>query len=240
MISQIKEPTEWCAGMVPVQKKNGLVCICVDLTHLNQTVKRECHQLPAVEQVLVQLTGATLSKLDVNSGFWQIPLAPEFAKLSTFITPFGRYQFHRLPFGITSAPKHFQRRVSEILSGTKGTVSMMDDVLIFGTDQEEHDKNLAEALMRIERAGLTLNKEKCEFSKDHISLDSTGVHPDLDIVSAINKVPTPRSVTEVRRFLGIMNQLSKFIPNLADKTKPLREILHKTHQWTWDYPQHLI
>ena len=109
VISQIKEPTKWCAGIVPVQKNNGSVCLCVDLTHLNQSVKRERHQLPAVEQVLAQLTGATIfSKLDANSGFWQIPLAPESAKLTTFITLFKRYQFHRLPFGITSAPEHFQ------------------------------------------------------------------------------------------------------------------------------------
>ena len=132
--------------------------------------------------------------------------------LTIFITPFGRYQFHRLLFGITSASEHFQQCVSEILSGMKGTVSMMDDVLIFGTDQEEHDKNLAEALMRIERVGLTLNKEKCEFSKDHISflgqtIDSTGVHLDLDKVSPIKMVPTPCSITELHRFLGMTNQL---------------------------------
>ena len=96
--------------MVPVQKKNGTVRICVDLTHLNQSVKRERHQLPAVEQVLAQLTGTkVLSKLDANSGFWQIQLASESAALTTFITPFGRYQFHRLPFGIMSAPEHFQK-----------------------------------------------------------------------------------------------------------------------------------
>ena len=115
----------------------------------------------------------------------------------------------------------------------------MDDVLIFGTNQEKHDKNLAETLMRIKRAGLTLNKEKCEFSKDHIfflgqTIDCTGIHPDLAKVSAIKKVPTPLSVTEVRQFLGMTNQLSKFIPNLADKTNSLKELLHKNCQWTWE------
>ncbi|XP_011406246.1 PREDICTED: uncharacterized protein K02A2.6-like [Amphimedon queenslandica] len=243
VISQIKEPTEWCAGMVPVRKKNGTVRICVDLTHLNQSVQRERHQLPAVEQVLAQLTGAKVfSKLDANSGFWQIPLAPESAILTTFITPFGRYQFHRLPFGITSAPEHFQRRMAELLSGIKGTVSMMDDVLVFGKDQKEHDYNLTEALTRIEKAGLTLNKEKCEFSKTTISflgqvIDNTGVHPDPRKVSAIKNVPTPQTVGEVRRFLGMVNQLSKFIPNLAERTKSMRELLHKNRQWTWEEPQ---
>ena len=104
-----QEPSEWCASMILVQKKNGSVRICVDLTHHNQSVKRERHQLLVVEQVLAQLMGANIfSKLDANSGFWQIPLAPESAKLTTFITSFGKYQFHRLPFGITSAPEPFQ------------------------------------------------------------------------------------------------------------------------------------
>ena len=84
--------------------------ICVDLSRLNESVCRERHPLPVVEQVLAQLTGAKLfSKLDANSRFWQIPLSPESALPTTFITPFGRFCFHRLPFGITSAPEHFQK-----------------------------------------------------------------------------------------------------------------------------------
>jgi transposase InsO family protein len=243
VISQITEPTEWCAGMVPVPKKNGTVRICVDLTRLNQSVKRERHQLPAVEQVLAQLSGAKkFTKLDANSGFWQIPLAPESTSLTTFTTPFGRYQFHRLPFGITSAPEHFQRRMEEVLRGTEGNVCMIDDILVFGKDQEDHDKNLVEALKKIEEAGLTLNKEKCEFSKDRVTflgqvIDSSGVHPDPDKVSAIKNIPAPQTVSEVRRFLGMANQMGKFVPNLADMTKPLRDLLCKDHQWIWDHAQ---
>ena len=115
VISPVEEPTEWCAGMVVAQKANGSVRICVDLSRLNESVCRERHPLPVVEQVLAQLTGAKLfSKLDANSGFWQIPLSPESALLTTFITPFGRFRFHRLPFGITSAPEHFQKRMLSI------------------------------------------------------------------------------------------------------------------------------
>ena len=243
VISPIHEPTEWCAGMVPVRKKNGQVRICVDLTRLNQSVRREFHPLPAVENVLAQMAGAKIfSKLDANSGFWQIPLDPKTAKLTTFITPFGRYYFHRLPFGITSAPEHFHRRITEILSGVDGTLSMLDDVLVFGKDQKEHDKHLTEALNRIEEAGLTLNKEKCQFSKSRISflgqvIDGSGINPDPNKVSAIKNVGLPGNVSDVRRFLGMTNQLSKFIPNLADKTKPLRDLLRKDQTWTWEQPQ---
>ena len=116
VISKIDEPTDWCAGMVVVPKEDGRVRICVDLTQLNQSVCRERHILPLVEQTLAQIGGAKhFSKLDANSGFWQIELDPETAKFTTFITPVGRFYFNRLLFGITSAPDHFQRRMTEIL-----------------------------------------------------------------------------------------------------------------------------
>ena len=152
----------------PRLEKNGQVRICVDLTHLNQSIKRELLPVPAVEPVLVQLTGGKVfSKLDANSAFWQISLDPKLAKLTTFITHFGRYYLSTLPIGITSTPKHFQMRMLAFLSGTNKTVSMLDDdVLVFGKNQKEHNKHLAEAVERIEKARLTLNKEKCQFSKE--------------------------------------------------------------------------
>ena len=162
VISPVEEPTEWCAGMVVAQKANGSVRICVDLSRLNESVCRERHQLPVVEQVLAQLTGAKL--FSTNSGFWQIPLSPESALLTTFTTPSGRFCFHRLPFGITSAPEHFQKRMLSILSGVEGVLCMMDDIPVHGKTQEENDSRLHEVLRRIQCSGLTLNKEKCFFS----------------------------------------------------------------------------
>ena len=135
VITKIDEPTEWCAGMVVVPKQSGKVRICLDLTRLNESVCRERHILPSVEQTLAQIGGAKyFSKLDVNFGYWQIELDPESAKLTTFITPFGRFCFNRLPFGITSAPEHFQRRMTEILGGV---VCLVDDVLVTGRTQAE-------------------------------------------------------------------------------------------------------
>ena len=91
--------------MVVVPKPNGSVRICVDLTRLNENVMRERHIMPSVEQTLAQLNEAKLfSKLDANSGFWQIPLCKQSTLLTTFITPFGRYCLKRMPFGITSTP----------------------------------------------------------------------------------------------------------------------------------------
>ena len=104
VIAKVDQPTPWCAGMVVVPKKSGAVRICVDLKPLNESVLREVHPIPKVDDVLGKLAGATVfSKLDANSGFWQIPLAAKSRLLTTFITPFGRYCFNKLPFGISSA-----------------------------------------------------------------------------------------------------------------------------------------
>ena len=140
VISKVDELTPWCAGMVVVPKKAGAIRICVDLKPVIVNVLREVHPLPKVDETLAQLTGAKVfSKLDANSGFWQISLAKKSQYLTTFITPFGRYCFNKLPFGISSAPEHFQKRMNQILSGLEGVLCLMDDVLVFGKDKEEHD-----------------------------------------------------------------------------------------------------
>ena len=189
--------------MVVVPKGNGEVCICVDLTHLNRSILRERHPIPAVEQSLAQLAGAQVfSTLDANSGFWLIPLDQESALLTTFITPFGRYcLFHRLPFGITSAPEHFQHRISSILSDLEGVLCMMDDVLVHGRTQEDHDQCLDKVLKRMMEVELTLNREKCHFSQNQAKflwqiIDRDGVHPDNEKVQTIQKFLTPRNVED--------------------------------------------
>ena len=243
VIARIQEPTEWCSGMVVVPKANGQVRICVDLTKLNQNVCRERYPLPAVEQILAQLSGATVfTKLDANSGFWQMPLSPASAPLTTFITPFDRFCFHRLPFGITSAPEYFQRQMSEMLKDLDGVLCLMDDVLVYGKTVSEHDERLDTVLQTMQKAGMTLNKEKCQFLQKRIMflgqlIDESGIRPDPGKVAAIKTMTVPSNVVQLRRFLGMINHLSKFAPNLADKTKPLRDLLIKNNQWVWEAAQ---
>ena len=243
VIEKMSQPTPWCSGMVVVPKPNGNVWICVDLSKLNKKVQRERHILPSVEQTLAQIGGAKVfTKLDANSGFWQVELSHDSSLLTTFITPFGRYCFRRLPFGITSAPEYFQRRMCDILSGLKGVVCLIDDVLVYGATQEEHDKNLSAVLNQIQEAGLTLNKEKCEFSTTSIKflgqvVDANGIKPDPDKITAINNMPQPTNTTELRRFLGMVNQLNKFSPYLSDHMKPLHELLSSCNLWRWDDAQ---
>ena len=171
VISHVDQPTPWCAGMVVVPKKNGSVRICVDLKPLNANVQREVHPLPTVDETLAQLSGARVfSKLDANSGFWQIPLTTSSKLLTTFLTHNGRYCFNKMPFGISSTPEHYQKRMGKILLGLPGVLCHMDDVLIFGKDIQEHDARLEKVLQQIQAAGATLNQEKCQFRKSSLKL----------------------------------------------------------------------
>ena len=216
VISKIDQPTPWCAGMVVVPKKSGEVRICVDLKPLNSSVLREVHPLTAVDETVAQLSGAAVfSKLDANSGFWQIPSAATSGHLTTFITPFGWYCFNKLPFGITSAPEYFQKKMSLIVDGLQGVLCLIDDILIFSRDKAEYDERLWAALNKIQNAEVTLNAEKCEFWCDQVTflghvISKNGVAPDLAKTAAIKEMEALTNITELRRFMGIVNQLGKF------------------------------
>ena len=171
VISRVEEPTEWCAGMVVVPKKDKeSVRLYGDLTGFNVYVCREKYILPSVDQSLGMLAGAKFfSKLDANMGFWQIPLTKESSKYTTFITPFGRFHFNRLTFGIASAPEQFHRMMAEVIEGLEGVVCHIDDLLVWGRDQEEPDARLHGVLQRLEKAGITLNVDKCELSTSEVT-----------------------------------------------------------------------
>uniref|UniRef100_A0A8C5D510 Gypsy retrotransposon integrase-like protein 1 n=1 Tax=Gouania willdenowi TaxID=441366 RepID=A0A8C5D510_GOUWI len=245
VISRVEEPTDWCCGMVVAPKKDKeKVRICVDMTPLNESVCRERYILPSVEQTLGMLTGAQyFSKLDANMGFWQIPLSKESAPLTTFITPFGRYHFNRLPFDISSAPEHFQNMmVTEVTAGLEGVVCHMDDILVWGSTMEQHDKRLHAVLERAEKAGVTLNMSKCEFGKRKVKflgfiVSAVGMSPDPEKTQAVQDMKEPSNVSELRSFLGMVNQLGKFIPNLSEKDKPLRDLLSAKNMWYWGQDQ---
>ena len=242
-IVPITDPTDWCAPMVVVPKENGDVRITCDFSKLNQAVRREKFEMPSVEDTLSQLSGAKIfSKLDANSGFYQCVLDEESAPLTTFITPFGRYMFNRIPMGITSAPEIYSRQMAQVLQGLKGVKNLMDDICIFGATQAEHDANLTAVLNRLQSSGVTLNLSKCNISVNSLSylgyiVDANGVHADPTKVESIVKFPTPSSVTEVRRLLGMVNQLAKFLPMVADVSKPIRSLLNKDSSWYWGPPQ---
>ena len=119
---------------------------------------------------------------------------------------------------------------------------LMTSGLIHGRSQEEHDQRVLQVLERVSKAGLTLNPQKCQFSKDRVTflghvVDRTGIKPDPDKVRAIAEMQQPTNVSEARRFLGTVNPMSKFIPHMANITKPINELLRKDRAWVWDRQQ---
>lgn len=248
VIKRVDEPTPWCAPIVVIPKRPSSpgqkpsIRLCVDMTRLNNAVLREQYTLPAIDQLLARLAGATVfSKLDSNKSFYQIQLSSESQLLTTFTTPFGRWCFTRVPFGISSAVEVYSKKLANILGSQENALCLVDDVLVFGKDQAEHDARLREVLDRFRRANITLN-DKCEFSKTQIKwaghiISGDGISMDPDRLSAILNMPPPTDVSAVRCFLGMVNQMAKFSSNLAELSAPIRDLLRKDRAWTWDTAQ---
>ncbi|XP_054279111.1 uncharacterized protein K02A2.6-like [Macrosteles quadrilineatus] len=244
VITPVDHATPWCSPMVVVPKKDsGNVRICVDLSKLNQSVRRQLHPIPGIEYTIAQIKGATVfSKLDANHGFWQIPLEEKSQDLTTFLTPWGRFKFKVLPFGITSAPEYFQKRIHAALGDQRNVKAYIDDILIWGSTQAEHDKVLVEVLEKLQKEGITLNKEKTVFSQPKIKflgfeLSADGISLDQERVKAISEMEPPTDVKGVQRYLGMINFSGRYIPNRSEILKPIHELLNKNNEWIWDKPQ---
>ena len=246
IIERVSEPTEWTSPIVPVVKdSNGevKVRICVDYRKLNKSLKRSKFQIPTFDELVSKLSGAKfLSKLDAASGFYQIPLSEKARNFTTFITPFGRYRFKRLPMGINIAPEIYQRKMMELLEGIEGVLIYMDDVLIFGKDRASHDEILKLVLDRIESSGLKLNRDKCTFSSESVEflghiISSNGIKASPEKVSAIQSMIPPKNVKELQRLLGMINFLTRFVPNAQSILSPLNELLRKNVAWSWGATQ---
>ncbi|XP_057294539.1 uncharacterized protein K02A2.6-like [Hydractinia symbiolongicarpus] len=165
-----------------------------------------------------------MSKLDANSGYWQVKLEEESQLKATFITPFGRYCPTRAPFGLTSMPETFNERIDDMIVGKSGIVKSMDDFLVFG---KELSKNK-----------VTLNLEKCQFRKTEVEflghkISKEGIQPLATKVEAFKKFPIPTNITELRRFMGMAQQISRFSADLAKTAEPLRDLLSSKNEWIW-------
>ena len=169
IIQEVVEPTDWIAPMVPVLKKNGQIRVCIDFSELNKSIRRERFQIPVAEEIFAKMHGSKcFTTLDAESGFWQIPLNESSSLLTTFITPFGRFRCLRLPFGITSGPEIFQRVMRQILAGIDGCDCFIDDIVVWGVNEEEHDQRLRRVLEKCKASGLKLNMSKCQLRKQEV------------------------------------------------------------------------
>ena len=217
--------------------------ICIDLKHLNSSVKRAHYQLPTIDNTLGHISGARyFLTLDAASGFWQVPLDPKFAPLTTFSTPFGRFYFNRLPFGITSAPEIFQQRISDLLDSIPNVMVFMDDILVFGSTEAEHDATLTAVKKALADADGVLNPTKCHLKQTSVkflehTISADGITPGPSKVAAITALPASTNVAELHRALVMFNFLAKFLPDMASVSAPLRVLFKSDSVWVWEEPQ---
>ena len=207
--------------------------MCLDPKDLNRAVQREHYQLPTIEDISSRLAGAKVfSILDVKKGFWHISLDEESSLLTTFNTPFGQFQWKRLPYGIKTAPEVFQRAMHKLIEGLNGTEVIADDFLIFGSDVREHDANLQSFLKRCAEKNVVLNFDKLQLRRDKVPFighvaTAEGLKAAPEKVKAILLMPQPTDIAGVRQFLGMVQYLAKFLPKLSDMTQPLRVLTQK-------------
>lgn len=241
-ITKVTEPTDWVSSMVVVIKGEK-IRICIDPKDLNKAIRREQYPIPTVEEVVSGMPGAKVfSVLDAKSGFLQIKLDYESSLLTTFNTPVGRYRWLRLPFGIRSAPEIYQRIMDTMLEGIPGCRAVMDDILIAAKNPVEHDEILTRVMQRAKSWNLKLNFEKCHIRKSEVKyvghlVTAQGLKPDPAKIQALQEMPTPTTKEEVRRFLGFIQYLAKFIPNLSDVDAPLRKINNQDVTFFWEKEQ---
>ena len=249
ILAKVTEPTSWVSSLVIVKKPNGKIRVCLDPRDLNRAIKRSHYPLPTIEEVATRLSGAKVfSVLDAKCGFWQVKLDEKSSYLTTMNTPFGRYRWLRMPFGINSAPEVWQQRMHELVEGLTGVEVIADDFLVcgFGDTNEaaiaNHDQNLKAFLRRARERNLTLNSEKLKLRQSQVPfighlLTAEGLKPDPSKVQAIVDYPVPTNLAELRTFLGMVQYLAKFCQHLSTASQPLRQLEKKEVEWHWQRPQ---
>lgn len=199
IIKKVEQHTPWVSNILLV-KKNEKLRICLDPVRLNQALYREEYQMPTIDEIFPELCRAKVfSTFDAKTGFWQLPLDEESSFLTTFWTPFGRYRWTRVPFGISPAPEIFTKHLREILHDLLNVVSVADDILVYGMEDTyaealtNHNECLQKLFSRLAEVGLKLNPDKIGLCKTEIKyyghiLSKDGVKPDNDKIRAIQNI----------------------------------------------------
>ncbi|KAK1427528.1 hypothetical protein QVD17_16215 [Tagetes erecta] len=220
--------------LVPTRVQNGWR-VCIDYRRLNASTRKDHFPLPFIDQMLERLAGKThYCCLDGYSGFHQIPVAPEDQEKTTFTCPFGTFAYRRMPFGLCNAPATFQRCMMSIFSDYVEEIIevFMDDFTVYGNSFKDCLDNLRKILERCIETNLVLNYEKCHFMVDqglilgHI-VSEKGIEVDKAKIDVIKTLPYPKSVREVRSFLGHAGFYRRFIKDFSKISQPLCELLQK-------------
>ena len=242
VLEKVTEPTEWVNSFVIVEKVidssnthspnhviKKSIRLCIDPKDLNEALEREPYYSRSIDELISMFAGAKVFTIvDMDKGYWQVVLHPESRKLTCMAFDIGRYQFKRLPMGSKVASDIFQRMLDSVYIGLPGVTGIADDMVIFGRNEEEHDRNLILFLETTRKNGLILNKKKLQFKKEEVSFfghrwNSTGISPDPKKTESILKMQFPPDKETMHSFLGLVNFLNRYTPKLAELCSPLRK-----------------
>ena len=243
IIKEQVEPTPWVSSVTFPRKPNGDVRVCLDPSNLNKAIIREHHKPITVKEIAHELAGATVyTKADALKAFLQIHLTHEASLLTMFNSHRGWLRFLRMPFGAKMSQDMFQLWMDAILEKWPGVIGIHDDMVIFGVDQEDHDANLINLLNVCQKEGLVLNSKKLELLRERVTFfgaeySAQGMHPDPKKVQGITEMTAPTDKQQLQSFLGMVNYMGTFIPNLSHHTEPLQAMLKKDNVFHWEDQQ---
>lgn len=222
----------WSSPLHVVPKKDGSIRPCGDYRLLNNRTVPDRYGVPNLHDFSYQLKGTSIySTLDINRAYHHIDIAAEDVPKTAIITPFGLFEFTKMTFGLRNAAQTFQRFMDGIFRDLNYTFVYLDDILVASRDEEEHTAHLKEVLQRLADNGLTLNISKCAFGQNTVTflgykVNQEGITPLPEKVQTIQEYPRPTNITELRRFLGMVNFYRRSLPHAATVQKELNNYLH--------------
>ena len=221
----------WASPLHVVKKADGTWRPCGDYRALNALTKPDRYVIPNIETFHHRLRGAKIfSKIDLVKAYYFIPVAAEDVPKTAICTPFGSFEFLRLPFGLRNASGTFQRFLDSIFRDLPFVVSYIDDIMIFSDSPEQHEEHLRTVLSRLDEKDLRIHPSKCVFASDSIEflgfrVSAEGIRPLPSRVEALCALPPPADEKELRRYVGMFNFYQRCIPHFAATAAPLRELL---------------
>lgn len=229
------------APVLFVKKKDGTMRMCVDYRALNKLTIKNKYPLPRIDELLDRLLGAKwFSKIDLRSGYHQIRIAEEDIAKTAFRTRYGHYEFLVLPFGLTNAPATFMHLMQDAFRPylDQFVIIFLDDILVYSSTKEEHDKHLSTVLEVLRQNKLYAKLSKCEFYKKEIGflghiINEQGIKMEPSKVEAVTKWPIPQEVTSVRSFLGLAGYYRKFVKDFSHIAAPLSDLLKQSGKIKW-------
>ena len=231
----------WGAPVLFVKKKDGSFRLCIDYRGLNQVTVKNRYPLPRIDELLDQLRGATwFSKIDLASGYHQIPINEVDIQKTAFRSRYGHYEFVVMPFGLTNAPAAFMRLMNSIFQEylDEFVIIFIDDILVYSKSLEEHDVHLRVVLVKLREQKLFAKLSKCNFWQHEIGflghvISAEGVSVDLEKVRAISAWPRPGNATEIRSFLGLAGYYRRFVKGFASLAKSMTKLTGKDVPFVW-------